>query len=1088
MKLKFILCLFVGIILLTDETISQVKAWQDTLTIPTYQIGAAEVNPTFSWSASERKQRNAIYPYAFKEILTNDKIDKTYTACWLENEFIKVLILPDIGGRLHGAKDKTNNYNFFYWQPTIKPALIGMTGAWISGGIEWNFPRGHRPTAFSPVSYCIEDNPDGSKTVWVGETEWIYRMRWIVGITLYPDKSIIEAKVRLSNPTELRHSYWMWTTTAVNANENYQAIYPTRLMAGHGKFEYFHWPVHEDKDISWWKNIPNASSYFAMEPGGFLGGYDHNKNAGTVITGNKHIVIGKKLWTWGTSPFGRMWEPILTDGEGPYFEPQAGAYSDNQPDFHWIEPGEIKEYSHYFFPVRDIGPFKQANSNGALNLDFSDNSARLGIYSTADLSSAKIRLSKNNVLIFEKNIDIKPSKPFIEEITLIEPLGNIENYSLSLLNNKGKTLITYTPKKVKKLPLPKPTVVYPNPENIASTDSLWHAGDIIYKFRNSHRARNYFTEAIKKDAGDSRSHISLAELDIKESKYKLALQHLELASHRDPDNGKIFYLRGIAQEGLGNYDIAFSNYYRSIHFSRYLSQGYERIARINLRKGQYSEAVEHLNKAINSNSLSPQLRALKAVAHRRNNDLVAAKQAAQDAIKLDPLSPLALYELYQFHKNGNENLKNLRKKLSQIFIDDYHSYIELSLQYANSGLYTDACGVLVFAKENEVSNTALIDYYLGFYFLMRKDFDNAIKYFGLGIRQNVEYTFPFRREAIDVFKSAIKLNQDDGNAHYYLGLVYAGIAQLDSATLYWQKASILSPKNALVWRNLGLGSYLYFDSIVNLSKARDYYAKAFEIAKTDSRVLLEFDRIKRNLDEDQNERLVFLKKYRKIVESRDDLLTSMLDLMVQNGEYEEALEYYQSHHFHNWEGRYSIHNAYMEACIGLSKVAESAKKALKWYMRACEYPQNLEVAPREPNLRGFLYYPMSSLYKKIGNTDEANRLLRITAGESTILPTMANYYQARALIELGKSDSAAVILDDLFAEGQRRIEGDVTSYERKDKTLLKALGHYYVSKVLAQQNQDDDADYHLAMAKKLVPLIEREAIIMAQVQYAAAHQ
>jgi hypothetical protein len=178
----------------------------------------------------------------------------------------------------------------------------------------------------------------------------------------------------------------------------------------------------------------------------------------------------------------------------------------------------------------------------------------------------------------------------------------------------------------------------------------------------------------------------------------------------------------------------------------------------------------------------------------------------------------------------------------------------------------------------------------------------------------------------------------------------------------------------------------------------------------------------------------------------------------------------------------------MEACIGLAIEFESPEKAIKWYMRACEYPENLEVAPREPNLRGFLYYPMSSLYKKIGNIDETNRLLRITAGESTTIPTMANYYQARALVELGRSDSAVVILNNLIAEGQRRIKGDVSGYERKDRKLLKALGHYYVSKVLALRNQDDDADYHLNMAKKLVPLIEREAIIMAQVQYAGAHQ
>lgn len=367
---------------------SDVRVWEEELIIPTWLIGPPEVNPTFEWSSG----RSDVYPYPYQEILTSEKVNKTYRACWLENEFIKVLVLPEIGGRLHGAKDKTNDYHFFYWQPTIKPGLVGMTGAWISGGIEWNFPHGHRPTCFSPVQYRLLENPDGSKTVWVGETEWVLRMRWIVGLTVYPGKSVIEAKVRLLNPTSLRHSFQMWATTATNANVNYEAVFPTRLMTGHGKKEYWHWPVDHGVKISWWKNVPNATSYFAVETGDFFGAWDYGKRAGTIITGNRHIVVGKKFRTWGTAPVGRMWETKLTDGEGPYLEPQAGAYSDNQPDYHWIEPGDVKSYSHFFYPVKDIGVFKYANVNGALNLEVDQQQVKIGVYSTAVLESATIQL------------------------------------------------------------------------------------------------------------------------------------------------------------------------------------------------------------------------------------------------------------------------------------------------------------------------------------------------------------------------------------------------------------------------------------------------------------------------------------------------------------------------------------------------------------------------------------------------------------------------------------------------------------------------------------------------------------------------
>ncbi|MFQ6115965.1 MAG: DUF5107 domain-containing protein, partial [bacterium] len=449
--------------LIVSLMFAQVQVWEEPIIIPTWEIDPAETNPAFPWTFVNRRMDKQIYPYPYQEILTSNKVDKTYTACWLENQFIKVLVMPEIGGKLYGAKDKTNDYNFFYWQPTVKPALIGMTGAWVSGGIEWNFPTGHRPSTFSPVSHQLVENADGSKTVWVGETEWVYGMRWIVGITVHPGRSVIEAKVRLLNPTSLPHSYYMWATTATNTNENYQMIYPTRLMTNHGKFEFYQWPVNEGINISWWKNVPNASSFFAMELGDFFGGYDHGKQAGTVLTGNKHIVIGKKFWTWGTSPFGRMWDWILSDGEGPYVEPQAGAYADNQPDYHWLQPGEVKSYSHFFFPVRDIGAFKQANVHGALNLEFQGNLVKIGAYSTSILDPGIVRLTQKGKTIFEEKTRIDPARPFVHEMKVKGGSENQESITLSLLNQDEVVLVSYTPQILESLPFPEPAKVYEHP-------------------------------------------------------------------------------------------------------------------------------------------------------------------------------------------------------------------------------------------------------------------------------------------------------------------------------------------------------------------------------------------------------------------------------------------------------------------------------------------------------------------------------------------------------------------------------------------------------------------------------------------------
>ncbi|MEM2028146.1 MAG: DUF5107 domain-containing protein, partial [Candidatus Bathyarchaeia archaeon] len=325
-----------------------VKIWEEPLVIPTYQISDPDPNPIFYTGRAYQGAQGHVYPYPMLDKLTDNRIEKVYKAAFLENEYIKVCVLPEIGGRIFFATDKTNNYDFFYHQHVIKPALIGMLGAWISGGVEWNIPHHHRATTFMPVDYTLRENPDGSKTIWVGEIELRHRMKWIVGITLYPGKSYIEVTIKLFNRTPLAHSFLIWANPAVHANENYQIIFPprTEYATFHGKNQFSHWPISYEVfagvdytsgvDVSWWKNHPAPTSFFAWNyKDDFLAGYDHGKRAGTVAVANHHIVPGKKFFLWGNGSEGRMWEKILTDADGPYIELMIGAYSDNQPDYTW---------------------------------------------------------------------------------------------------------------------------------------------------------------------------------------------------------------------------------------------------------------------------------------------------------------------------------------------------------------------------------------------------------------------------------------------------------------------------------------------------------------------------------------------------------------------------------------------------------------------------------------------------------------------------------------------------------------------------------------------------------------------------------
>ena len=380
-----------------------VKVWEEKITIPTYLAGEPEPDPMFFFGRASQGAQGPVYPYPMYDTLTGKKVDKTYTMVYLENEYLRIGVLPEIGGRIFEGVDKTNNYNFIYRQHVIKPALIGLIGAWISGGVEWNIPHHHRASTFIPVQYKMEENADGSKTIWVGELEVRQRMRWAVGYTLRPGKSYLEASVRIVNRTPEVNTMLCFANLAVHANENYQVIFPPSTQYGvyHAKREFTAWPISTSRysgadftkgvDISWYKNHISSNSVFAWNyQDDFFAGYDHGKEAGTMSVADHNIVPGKKFWTWGNGPSGRTWDTTLTDADGPYIELMVGAYSDNQPDYSWLQPYEARSFSMNWYPFRDIGGVKKANLDAAVNLDVANGSAKVGFYTTSAHAAAQV--------------------------------------------------------------------------------------------------------------------------------------------------------------------------------------------------------------------------------------------------------------------------------------------------------------------------------------------------------------------------------------------------------------------------------------------------------------------------------------------------------------------------------------------------------------------------------------------------------------------------------------------------------------------------------------------------------------------------
>ena len=398
-----------------------VKIWEESMVIPTYEVGEADKNPMFLESRVYQGSSGKIYPYPTIEKIYDTRIDKAYQAVWLENEYLKVMILPELGGRIQRAFDKTNHYDFVYYNHVIKPALVGLCGPWISGGIEFNWPQHHRPTTFSPVDYMLIENEDGSKTCRVCDVDQMYGTKGEASFTLYPGKAYIEIKGQLYNPTPLPQTFLWWANPAVPVNDYTQSVFPPDVHAvmDHGKRDVSRFPIatgvyykhdySQGVDISRYKNIPVPTSYMAEKSEfNFVGGYDYQVGAGILHVADHHISPGKKQWTWGCGDFGKAWDRNLTDEDGPYIELMTGVYTDNQPDFTWLKPMEEKTFTQYFMPYKAVGPVKNASIHAVINLETRENEIHILAYGTQEYPHGRILLTYGKETLLDETPLLSP--------------------------------------------------------------------------------------------------------------------------------------------------------------------------------------------------------------------------------------------------------------------------------------------------------------------------------------------------------------------------------------------------------------------------------------------------------------------------------------------------------------------------------------------------------------------------------------------------------------------------------------------------------------------------------------------------------
>lgn len=605
-----------------------VVASEEIELIPTYPYGLADQNPIFYTGRVYQGAQGRVYPYAMRDILGDDKKDAPYRILRLENEYVKLGIAPDLGGRIFQATDKSDNYDFFYRQHVVKPALIGMLGAWISGGVEWNIPHHHRPSTFMPIDWAVVGNEDGSKTAFVGETEIRHRMKWNVATKLYPGKSLVEAEVTVENRSAFIQSMLSWANVSVHCNENYQVIFPPSVQfgTGHSKTQFCNWPIDGGVDISYWKNHTSGSrSVFAWDfDSDFLAGYDLGKDAGTVHVGNVHVVAGKKFFLWGNNPSAKVWDSVLTDDDGSYLELMVGGWSDNQPDYSWIGPGETRRYKHYWYPISKIRNVKNANLNGAINLEkLNATEVFVGFCPTEKLNGAVMTLKVGSELAWSQNVDVSPAAPYVATITLDQPLDD-EPLALDVADSEGRELITWQTVVLEKKELPKAVDPYGDPTDYKTVEELYLAGMRLEQFHNGQRdPMDFYNEALKRDPGDARVNTAVGIRLLRDGKWSEGAVFLERALERLERNytrvrdGEPHYYLGLAYRNMGREKDSEDQFWKASWTTGYQAAAFYQLAELAARRGRYLEALELSNRSLTSNADNPKVLTFKAWAIRK---------------------------------------------------------------------------------------------------------------------------------------------------------------------------------------------------------------------------------------------------------------------------------------------------------------------------------------------------------------------------------------------------------------------------------------------------------------------------------------
>ena len=1022
---------------------SEVKAWEEIVMLPTYGIGKEEKNPIFLEKRVYQGSSGSVYPYPVVEKIEDEKHDRPWRAFFIENEYIKLMIFPELGGRIQMAYDKVKKRHFVYYNQVIKPALVGLTGPWISGGIEFNWPQHHRPSTYLPTDCMIEEFPDGSKTIWCSEVERMFRTKGMAGFTLYPGKAYIEIKAKVYNRTPFPQTFLWWANPAVVVNKDYYSVFPPDVNAvfDHGKRAY-KVDYSAGVDISRYKNIPVPTSYMAINSKfDFVGGYEEHIEAGLLHVAGHHVNAGKKQWTWGNGDFGQAWDRNLTDEDGPYIELMTGMYCDNQPDFTWLQPYEEKSWVQYFMPYQKVGMVKNATRDALINLQpVEDGRMKVILYTTAAHREVRVMLTNtvNGKIYLDALTAVSPENSYTETVAC--DTQKMEDLKLTVLDEKGKVLVSYQAAKPEIRPIPEPAKAALDPKKIASMEQLFLTGHHLEQYRHAtYLPMDYYMEALSRDESDIRCNNAVGLLLMRRGRFAEAQKYFDRAiktqTERNPNpyEGEPYYNLGWSKKMQGDIDGAYDAFFKATWNAAWQDSGYMGLAQIDMIREDYANGLDHIDRSLYRNWLNHKGRQLKVSFLRKTGDFAKAEALINDSLAMDKFNMGCRFESYLIHtlQGNTEAAAAAKAEMKALMRGAVHSYLEYAIDYASAGMYEEATQLLSFVAEGNEATYPMVYYALGYFASKMGKKDEALNLYKKAETMCPDYCFPNKLEEVLMLNDAMLLNPEGAKAPYYLGNFHYAARIYDEAITCWEKSASIDDTYPTVLRNLSLA---YYNKQHNPQKALATLEKAYNLDTTDARILMELDQLYKKLRYPHRQRLDFLEAHADVVEQRDDLCIERITLYNQLGEYQKAYDLINSRKFHPWEGgEGKVTSQYLLCRVELAKIAIREGRfddAIRLLKETEKYPDNLGEGKLSMAEENDIHYWMGCAYEGLGEEALAKEYFtKATKGSAE--PAIAFFYndqqpdkifyQGLAWRKLGEEDKARSRFNRLIKHGEKHL-------------------------------------------------------------------